>query len=269
MKLPERSIIEKMIAEYAHQSVQIEDNRLLLRDSIIISDYLSSTFLQEEDLNSLSADELCKTALPDLHSLLPDADPSQVAELRNHIIACYWVASKALQSLDIPRLDEGEVKCLSALIVKGTYSEALYSHGWGKRITPGEYRQTPIAARSNPLRIFPYHLEVPVLMQRFFEWRNDKKHLHPLIMACQTTVYFLYIHPFPDGNGRVSRLIMQDSMTRHGYVPVSMLGIERDEYLRMIREAQDGDPSDFVFATVSTQLDVMRTLRTREFLTKT
>ena len=258
-----------MIAEYAHQSVQIEDNRLLLRDSIIINDYLSSTFLQEKYLSSLSANDLCKTSLPDLHFLLPDADPSQIAELCNHIIACYWVAGKALQSLDTPGLDEKEVKSLSALIVKGTSSEALYSHGWGKRITPGEYRQTPIAVKSNPLRIFPYHHEVPALMQRFFEWQNGKNNLHPLIMACQTTVYFLYVHPFPDGNGRVFRLIMQDSMTRHGYVPVSMLGMERDEYLRMIREAQDGDPSDFVFATVSAQLDVMRTLRTREFLTKT
>ncbi|KAK0714519.1 fic/DOC family protein [Lasiosphaeris hirsuta] len=264
MGLPERSIIESLVAEYAHQSVWIEDNMLHLGDSMIINDYLVSTFLGQSDLGSMSARELSKAALPNLQFMLPNADPSQHAELRNHIVACHWVAKKAMQSLSTPGLDESEVKYLSSLIVKDTDSKAVYSAGWGKRVKLGDYRQTPIAAKSNPLRIFPYHVEVPALMKRFFEWRNTKKHLHPLILACQATAYFLFVHPFLAGNGRVSRLVFQDALIRQGYIPVSLRGVVRDGYLGMIRDAQDGDPSEFVAKILSTQLDAMHTFRARK-----
>ncbi|KAK3349643.1 fic/DOC family protein [Lasiosphaeria hispida] len=264
MRLPERSIIESLIAEYAHQSVEIEDNMLHLGDSTIINDHLVSTFLKQNDLGSISAHELSKAVLPNLQFMLPNADPSQLAELRNHIIACHWVAKKAMQSPDTPGLDESEVKSLSSLIVKETDSEAIYSAGWGKRVELGDYRQTPIAAKSNPLRIFPYHVEVPALMKRFFEWRNTKKDVHPLILACQATAYLLFIHPFPDGNGRVSRLVFQDALIRQGYIPVPLRGVVRGDYLRMIRDAQDGDPSEFVAKILSTQLEAMQTFRARK-----
>src|SRR5262249_1481206 len=131
------------------------------------------------------------------------------------------------------------------------------------------YRKAPISVRSNPLRIFPYHVEVPACMQRFFQWR-EKTHqegkLHPLILACQTVVYFLHIHPFPDGNGRVSRMIMHDYMARQGYVPVVMQALERPDYLKMISDAQDGKPDESVNRVLTTQLEELVTFRTREDL---
>ncbi|KAK3323134.1 fido domain-containing protein [Cercophora scortea] len=266
IKLPERrTIVESLVAEYAQQSVKIENNTLRLGDSIILNDHLVSTFLKQRDLGSMPALELSNTGLPNLQFLLPEANPSQLAELRNHIIACHWVASKAMLSLNTPKgIDENEVKSLSALIVKDTDSEGIYSAGWGKRIKPGDYRQTPISVKSNPLRIFPYHDEVPALMNRFFEWKNSKEGaLHPLILACQATAYFVYVHPFPDGNGRVSRLVFQDALMRRGYLPVALRGVGRDEYLRMIVEAQDGDPSRFVKEVLSSQLEALRALRSR------
>lgn len=262
------AIVENLIAEYAHQSVQIEDNNLKLGESIQIKDHLASTLFKEIDLASTSVSELSQTGLPDVHYLLPHADASQVAELRNHIVASYWVTETALQNPGTAGLDEDNIRHLSAVIIKGTNAEAVYALGWGKRVMPGEYRQAPIAARSNPLRIFPYHVEVPALMRRFFQWRekaNCKRDLHPLILACQAVAYFLHIHPFPDGNGRVSRLIMEDYMIRQGYVPVVFQGLERQDYLRMIKDAQDGDPGEFVAKVLTTQLEEMQTFRTREF----
>ncbi|KAK3301823.1 fic/DOC family protein [Chaetomium strumarium] len=252
MRLPDRSIIESLIAEYAHQSVMIEDNKLGLGDSALLNDHLTATFFESKDIASMSASELAETKLPDLQSLLPGAEPSQVAELRNHIIASHWVAHKALQSVGTSGLNEEEVKCLSSLIIRGTSSEGLYSR-WGG------YRQNPVGVASDLLRVFPYHLEVPALMQRFFEWRDNKKDLHPLILACQATTYFLFIHPFPDGNGRVSRLIMQDLLTRQGYVPVVLKGVAREDYLRMIIKALDEDPGEFVAKVVAAQLQTLQT----------
>jgi Fic family protein len=217
---------------------------------------------------STSARTLSEADSPDVHALYPDADLSQVAELRNHIVASQWITDTAVHKAGTPGLNEDEVRCLSAVINKGTNAERLYKHGWGSRVPMGGYRQTPIGVRSNPLRIFPYHLEVPALMKRFFQWRDDKasrNEMHPLILGIQAMVYFLHIHPFPDGNGRVSRLMMQDAMIRHGYIPVTLPGIIRQDYLRMINDAQDGDPGELVARTLTTQLEAMFTFKTREF----
>lgn len=104
-------------------------------------------------------------------------------------------------------------------------------------------------------------------MQRFFQWREDKatkKDLHPLVLACQAMVHFLHIHPFPDGNGRASRLMMQDDMIRHGYIPVTFLDLAREDYVEMIKDAQDGDPGELVARALTTQLEAMFTFKMRE-----
>ncbi len=141
------------------------------------------------------------------------------------------------------------------------------SIGWaGGNSRSGGYRQAPICVRSNPLRIFPYHVEIPALMQRFFQWRDtsNKRDIHPLLFACQALACFLHIHPFPDGNGRVSRLMMQDYMIRHGYIPVAFQAITPQDYVQMIKEAQDGNPEEFVGKVLTTQLEAMFTFKMRE-----
>ena len=258
--------MENLVAEYAHQSVQIENNRLDLGYSIRITEHLADTLFQEVDLGSMPASELAKSKLSDVMPLFPNADANQVMELRNQVVASQWVTQTALRKAGTAGLTEDELKHLLTITIKETNSEDIYRKGWGKRVAPGGYRQTPIRIRSNPLRIFPYHIEVPALMQRFFQWRDKaiKRGMHPLILACQALVYFVHIHPFPDGNGRVSRLMMQDYMIRHGYIPVTLQGIDREDYIRMIRNAQDGDPGEFVEKIVLTQLDAMITFRLRE-----
>ncbi|MGZ3633335.1 MAG: Fic family protein [Parachlamydiaceae bacterium] len=71
-------------------------------------------------------------------------------------------------------------------------------------------------------------LETPIKMQELVEWSNgafNKKILHPLIVTGIFIVLFLAIHPFQDGNGRLSRLLTTLLMLKNGYqyVPYSSL----------------------------------------------
>ncbi|KAH0532234.1 hypothetical protein TsFJ059_000956 [Trichoderma semiorbis] len=265
MKLPKSATIRSLIAEYAHQSVAIEDNKLELGVSIMMDEYLKDAV---PDL-SVSARDLSQMTLPDVHSLFPQADAAQVAELRNHIVASHWVTETALRNPNTPGLSEAEIRCLSAVLLKDTNRELLYNSRWGGRVPLGGYRPAPIRVKSSPLTIFPYHVEVPACMQRFLQWRDrvtQEKQLHPLIVACQATVYFLHIHPFFDGNGRVSRLMMQDYMIRHGYAPVVIQNLERQDYIRMIRQAQEGEPEEFVSTILTTQLEELKTFGFRQMV---
>lgn len=70
--------------------------------------------------------------------------------------------------------------------------------------------------------------ETPQRMQELFEWINrsfEEKLLHPLLVIAVFIVNFLAIHPFQDGNGRISRILTSLLLLKHGYhyVPFSSL----------------------------------------------
>lgn len=193
---------------------------------------------------------------------MPDRDVSQSIELRNHIIASEWIALTSAAHQGQDGMKEDEVRSLSALAMKDLdeSGRGLYPYAFGPRVPLGQYRQAPIGVQSDPLAVFPYHLEVPACMARYFQWRaqaHAEKKLHPLILACHAMVYFLQIHPFIDGNGRVSRMIMQDYLMRQGYLPSYMIDLDRQEYLEMIHCASRGDPELLVDRVVTAQLEFL------------
>ncbi len=70
--------------------------------------------------------------------------------------------------------------------------------------------------------------DTPNLMNELIKWINSEfelKQMHPLLTACIFIVVFLEIHPFQDGNGRLSRILTTLLLLRTGYqyVPYSSL----------------------------------------------
>lgn len=97
--------------------------------------------------------------------------------------------------------------------------------------------------------------DTPRRMETLVAWANaafEDGELHPLIVVAIFVVAFLAIHPFQDGNGRLSRILTTVLLLRSGYdyVPYSSLEsvIERskDAYYRALRNTQvtidDKDP---------------------------
>ncbi|KAL2879017.1 hypothetical protein SGCOL_005716 [Colletotrichum sp. CLE4] len=261
-RVPE--LAKTLVAEYAHQSVSIENNPLNIGDTIAVFDLLTKKLFAHVNIASMTAEDLTQLALPQLGS---DEDKSAVNELKNHIVASQWIADTATSRLGTSGMNEAEMRQLAAMTIKGTESEAIYAMAWGGSVPLGGYRKLPIAVGSNPLQIFPYPAEVPACVGRFFSWRDSQHHskeIHPVILACQMTAYFVHVHPFPDGNGRVSRMIMHDYMVRQGYLPVVMQDLDRKDYLRMIDNACNGNPREFIMAVLSTQLDELHTFYWRQ-----
>ncbi|MEW8102798.1 MAG: Fic family protein, partial [Candidatus Thiodiazotropha endolucinida] len=70
--------------------------------------------------------------------------------------------------------------------------------------------------------------DTPCLMTELVTWTREaleQKQLHPLLVIAVFTVVFLEIHPFQDGNGRLSRVLTSLLLLRSGYayVPYSSL----------------------------------------------
>jgi Fic family protein len=74
----------------------------------------------------------------------------------------------------------------------------------------------------------PY--ETPTLMAELIEWTNTqikRKELHPLLIIAVFVVVFLHIHPFQDGNGRLSRGLTTLLLLQLGYSYVPYSSFER------------------------------------------
>jgi Fic family protein len=89
--------------------------------------------------------------------------------------------------------------------------------------------------------------DTPRLMAELVEWtaqERDKAHLHPLLIIAFFTVVFLEIHPFQDGNGRLSRVLTTLLLMQAGYAYVPYSSLEsvveanKEAYYLALRQTQ-------------------------------
>lgn len=79
--------------------------------------------------------------------------------------------------------------------------------------------------------------DVPILMKELVDWTNvqvARKELHPLLIVALFILVFLHIHPFQDGNGRLSRALTTLMLLKLGYSYVPYSSFER-----VIEESKD------------------------------
>lgn len=118
--------------------------------------------------------------------------------------------------------------------------------------------------------------DTPRLMQELFEWLAREEHnstLHPLLRIAVFNVVFLAIHPFQDGNGRLSRVLTNLLLLRSGYSFVSFSSLEsviehnKEAYYLALRRTQttlDSDDADwepwilFFLRSMHSQVDRLR-----------
>ena len=93
----------------------------------------------------------------------------------------------------------------------------------------------------------PTPFDTPHLMQELIEWTRknlESRELHPLIVIALFIVVFLEIHPFQDGNGRLSRALTTLLLLRAGYAYVPYGSLEsvveqtKEQYYLALRQTQ-------------------------------
>ena len=110
----------------------------------------------------------------------------------------------------------------------------------------GRYRDENVKIKG-ATHIPPDYLIVPELMEKLIINYEDWKKYHPIIRAALLHGELVKIHPFVDGNGRTSRLVMNLSLMNSGYLPVIVKKEKRLEYYNALDKAHTtGDYTDFV-----------------------
>ena len=87
----------------------------------------------------------------------------------------------------------------------------------------------------------PTFLQVQNLMDDYFNFYEENKEiLNPVILSAEIHERLVTVHPFTDGNGRTSRLVMNLILLQHGF-PITNISSQnnlRDEYYKSLEAAQ-------------------------------
>ena len=121
------------------------------------------------------------------------------------------------------------------------------------RITVGAWRddrKAPMQVVSGPVGRERVHFEAPAAerledeMRQFLDWFNSDVTTEPVLKAALAHLWFVTIHPFDDGNGRIARAIADMSLARSEgssqrfYSMSAQIREERGEYYRILEQTQ-------------------------------
>lgn len=139
---------------------------------------------------------------------------------------------------------------------------ALFPTGYSGmyKIEVGKYRSGDMQVVSEAMGKEKVHYEAPKAdlleteMNRFLKWFNNGSETDPVLKAAIAHFWFVTIHPFDDGNGRIARTItdMQlarsDGSPRRFYSMSTQILTERKKYYEVLERTQrsDGDITEWL-----------------------
>lgn len=121
------------------------------------------------------------------------------------------------------------------------------------KIIVGAWRKGPMQVISGAFGREKIHYEAPAAsrldaeMKSFLDWFNGEDDTDPVIRAALAHLWFVTIHPFDDGNGRIARAIADMSLARSEdspqrfYSMSAQIRLERKEYYDLLEATQKRD----------------------------
>ncbi len=204
------------------------------------------------------------------------SDVVQTSAIEGHQLDADDVRSSIARRLGLP---EGGIRCtnrdvegivevtLDATTNAAAPISAERLYGWHAALFPVGYSGTrpiavgtwrppeagPMQVVSGPIGRERVHFEAPAAerlpseMERFLGWCNAEPTIDPVLRSALAHFWFVTIHPFEDGNGRIARALADLMLARADRSPqrfVSMstqIEAERSDYYRVLEQCQRGD----------------------------
>ena len=138
------------------------------------------------------------------------------------------------------------------------WHSALFPTGWSNlyKITVAGWRKDtsgPMQVVSGPMGKEKVHYQAPGSdriepeMEKFLNWLEGDNEIDLVLKAAIAHLWFVTIHPFDDGNGRISRAITDmmlarsDKSIKRFYSMSAQIRVERKQYYEKLEKAQKGN----------------------------
>lgn len=213
---------------------------------------------KEASLETLTLDVLKSTEIEG-EFLNPDQVRSSIARRLGIEIAGSVESDRNVDGMVEMMLDATQ-NCFEPLSAERLFDwhAALFPTGRSGmyKITVGELRTDstgPMQVVSGALGKEKVHFEAPdsslleLEMERFIKWFNADNDLDLVLKASLAHLWFVTIHPFDDGNGRIARaltdmlLAQSDRSSQRFYSMSSQIRVERKQYYEILEKTQKGN----------------------------
>ncbi|GHO89155.1 Fic family protein [Dictyobacter formicarum] len=151
-------------------------------------------------------------------------------ETENHASAYEYVVSLVTGSQE--PITQETILILHQQVMRGILDETQ----------TGTWRTVPVYIRGSNMTPPPAR-DVPRRMREWEQWVNGKQgqQYDPVTRAAIAHHGFEAVHPFPDGNGRVGRLLLNLMLMREGYPPALVLKDWRIRYIHALDTGNTGN----------------------------
>jgi Fic family protein len=219
----------------------IEEATPQLRDEVISEAIIKNTF------NSIKFQGNNKITLEQAKELYLSGDTLNITLREKTEALNYFNAIKFLQNLlkEKQELTQDKLKDLHEILVKDTSSSG------------GTYRSTNISifgAEHQP----PNYIKVYDRMNKLFEFISTFEG-DPINLAVYVHATISKVHPFLDGNGRLSRLVLSYFLSKAGFIPVDIKLDRKARYFELLdvfKVDKNINPlNDFIKDTLIEQYD--------------
>ena len=199
--------------------------------------------------------------------LLNDIDITKISDRDSQEVVGYFETLDLIsESYEDITISENSIKNLHNILLK--YSK---KDEWHK----GEYKQHSNAVEAklaDGARQIIFQTTEPGIptqdaMRMLIDWYLNDDETHPLVKCALFTYEFVSIHPFQDGNGRLSRLLSTLLLLKHGYKWIQYVSFEHEiehrktEYYRVLRSCQAQIPNENVSEWILFFFDAVRNIQ--------
>ena len=161
---------------------------------------------------------------------------------------------------------EGDLKNLHKVLLKHSDKDQWHKGNYKKQSNAVE-AEYPDGSKTVIFQTAEPGLETEEAMRSLMDWYKKDKTTHKLVKCAIFAYEFLSIHPFQDGNGRLSRLLSSLLLMQSGYVWIQYVSFEHEienrkaQYYSTLRSCQANRPGEDVTDWVMFFLDALLSIQ--------
>ena len=191
-----------------------------------------------------------KMSNEEVKALLDNLEITKIEERdAQEVVGYFEVLELISENYNEIEITESNIKNLHNLLLKHSDKDK-----WHK----GDYKQhsnaveatLPDGTKQIIFQTTNAGFETEDAMRNLIEWYNSDTEIHPLVKTAMFSYEFVSIHPFQDGNGRLSRLLATLLLLKNGYKWIQYVSFEheiesrKNEYYLKLRHCQAQRPNE-------------------------
>lgn len=237
--------MEDTIKEYEKLRVEYNKNIVDSFNPSDFQDYINDMFTAHScriEGNSFSVNDTRALREQGIGMKLQNKSLLEVFEILDHFEANKFAMSNLEQSLT-----ESFVKKIHYHLTKNTI-------GYTKGSSPGEYTNFDMAVSETYFGDHKYNIEQMPKLLKSTQNAIDEGKVHPVVLSAMFHKFFIYLHPFHDGNGRLGRILSNFILAKKQHPLIIITDSKKENYVEALLSShkhRDNTPIiNFFFDTI-------------------